>query len=130
MQYEGEGATPVLLRVATEWRDTHAEAEDREGRERHRDGVPRDGVGLAVLGLDRQVDHRVGHVDRGHGDALLAAGERIARRAVDAEQGHDVARGRLLDVFHVVRVHPNQTADLDLLGRVRATAYLLGPERW
>ena len=61
------------------------------------------------------MDDRRGDVHGRHGSLDLTVGEGVARVTVDAEQRHDVARGRLVDVFHVVRVHPNQTADLDLL---------------
>ena len=43
-------------------------------------------LGLLVLGLDREVDDRSGHVHRGHRVADLRGAERVARGAVDAEK--------------------------------------------
>jgi hypothetical protein len=49
-------------------------------------------------------------------DTLMrAVGEGVAGVTVDAEQGDDVAGVGLVDVLHLVGVHADQAADLDLL---------------
>ena len=47
----------------------------------------------------------------------LGVAEGVARGALDAEEGHDVAVVALGDVFHVVGVHADEAADLELLAR-------------
>ena len=45
---------------------------------------------------------------------MLSCAEGIAGGAVDAEQGDDIAGAGLIDLLHLVGMHPDQTADLDL----------------
>lgn len=69
-------------------------------------------LGFLVGGLDGERDDRSGHIHGGHGIAHLPVGERVARGAVDAEQGGDASRRRTFDFFHFIRVHPHQSPDL------------------
>ena len=85
-------------------------------------GEPVEGLGHPVGGglvdgLDGQGDDRLGDVDRGHGQVEAGAAEGVARGALDAEEGDDVARPGFGDLGHRVGVHADEAADLDLLAR-------------
>jgi hypothetical protein len=67
---------------------------------------------LLSFGSIDERDDRVGDEHRRHRVVELAVGERVARVAVDAEQGDDVARVGDLDVLHLVGVHAHEAADL------------------
>lgn len=43
--------------------------------------------------------------------------ERISRRALDTEHGANLTGSNRVDILHLVRMHPNQPRDLDLLAR-------------
>ena len=56
-------------------------------------------------------------MNRGHGQIDRAIGKRVATVAVHTEERDDVARTGGGDVFHLIGVHADQTADLDLVAR-------------
>ncbi len=72
---------------------------------------------VALHRLDREAEHRLGDEDafEGHVDAVAA--ERVARGAVDADDGDDVACLGFIDVFTFVGMHADQTAEADFLAR-------------
>ena len=68
------------------------------------------------LGLDRDVDDRVGEFHGLQDDGGVLGAQRVARgRVLQAHDGHDVARGAAVDVDALVRVHLQQAADALLL---------------
>src|SRR3954447_22536797 len=73
------------------------------------------GGACLLLGSDGERDDRVGNVHRGHRVVHGAVGEGIARRAVDPEEGDDVARRAGIDVVHLIRVHADEARNLHLL---------------
>ena len=75
--------------------------------------------GLLVLRLDGEGDDGLGHVHRGHRVVEVGVAEGVARGALDAEEGHDVAVVALGDVLHGVGVHAHEAADLEALARAR-----------
>ena len=54
---------------------------------------------------------------RGHRHVDFAVGERVARSTIDTKQRDDVACRGVIDILHLVRMHSNESADLDLLAR-------------
>src|SRR5678815_6030693 len=72
------------------------------------------GLSLLVLCLDAEVNHRIGHVHRGHRVSDTFGGKRVTRGAVDTEEADNVAGAGILDVLHFVRVHSYQAADTDI----------------
>lgn len=70
---------------------------------------------FVVLGLDGEGDDGLGHEHGGHAVAERAVREGVARGAVDAEDGADLARADLGHVFHFVAVHAHDARDFDLL---------------
>ena len=71
--------------------------------------------GLALLGLDREIDDRLRDVHRTAAQVGAVVAEGVTRSAIDAEERDDVAARGFLDVLHLVRQHADQTADLVLL---------------
>ena len=95
---------------------------DLEGRVLLGQAAEGDGHLLLVdlrLGLDGDLDHRLGELHRLELDRLVGRGERVARDdLLDADGRGDVARVDLLDVLAVVGVHHQDAADpLRLAGR-------------
>ena len=52
---------------------------------------------------------------RGHGEIHLFGSKGVARRTVNSEKSDDVAALRLHDIFHLIRVHPHESADAHIL---------------
>jgi hypothetical protein len=80
------------------------------------------------LGLDRDLDHRIGEGHRFQNDRLLLVAERVARGGVlQTGQRDDVAREGLFDFLAVVGVHHHHAADALFLalGRVQDRVALL-----
>jgi hypothetical protein len=74
------------------------------------------------LGLDRDLDHRVGEGHRFQNDRLLLVAERVTRGGfLQTGKRDDVAREGLFDLFAVVGVHHHHATDALLLalGRVQ-----------
>ncbi len=70
---------------------------------------------LVVFRHDCQRNDRFGHVHRGHGHIDPRRHKRVSRRAFDPEEGADVTGAQRINVFHLIGVHSNDAADLDLL---------------
>ena len=72
---------------------------------------------VALHRLDREAKHGLGDENafERHVDAIAA--ERVARSAVDADDGDDVACLGLIDVFTLVGVHPDQATEANFLAR-------------
>ena len=68
-------------------------------------------VGLG-LGLDRNLDHRLGERHRLQDHGVIRVRQRVAREGLlEADGGRDVARVHDVDLFAVVRVHLEDAAD-------------------
>ena len=68
-----------------------------------------------VLWRNSKLDNRLRDEHRRHGVAHRAVRKRITRRTVHTEHRHDIARNRLVDIVHFVRVHTDETWNLHLL---------------
>src|ERR1700723_321701 len=70
---------------------------------------------LVVIGafywLDRQIDHGFGGEDALEREVCPLGAVRIASRALDTHDGYDVARRRGVDVFFLVGMHAEDTAN-------------------
>ncbi len=73
--------------------------------------------GPLVLRSDGKRDDRLWNKHRSHCVIQISTAKGVSRRAVHAEKRHNVSGGSLTDVFHLVRVHPYQTAHLEFLAR-------------
>ena len=98
---------------------------DAEGRVLLREALERDRelvlVGLR-LGLDRDLDDRLGEGHRLEDDRVRGVGQRVAGvRLLEADRGGDVARVDLVDVLAMVRVELDDAPDalLAALARVQ-----------
>ena len=85
-------------------------------------------VGLG-LRLDRNLDDRLREVDRLEHDRVLVVADRVAGDEVlEADRGADIARENLGDLFALVGVHLQQTADALRLAGARIQNRVAGLE--
>ena len=81
-------------------------------------------IGLG-LGLDRDLDHRIRELHPLQHNRVRRVAQGFARGGVlEAGDGHDVARPRLLDILAGIRVHEQHPAD-PLLAALGAVEHLL-----